>query len=720
MIFALAEKPDVATKIVAAFGCLNINGRKIDLTELDRFEKEIKAFRSKKGFYEAEIFGEKVIVSWSYGHLVRLKEAVDYNPEYKNWDKIPLPFIPEHYEYTVIEGTEQRLNYVSKMLKNASKIYCCLDDDREGLNIYSSIAATCGISDKPYLRVLLKSQIKEGIIDAFKNAESSDLYRNTEKAGKCRSVGDYLYGLNLTTAATLTYAQPKTLLSVGRVQTCVLAMIVQRDKEIENFIQEPFWNLDANFTTENDEKYKGRYTETNLKTVVEANKLMSKIKDKPFLITEINEVQKTNGVPLLYNLASLQEAANRSFGFSLQKTLDIAQKLYEKGLTTYPRTDSPYLTEDMPDEVVSLLTQLEKIPRFKPLIEGRTKEFNKKFFNNEKTQSHYAIIPTRQMANLNDLTKDEQKLYIIIAFSLIRMIYPPMKIKKTVVTTTYESYAFLSKGIQVLDPGWTIVGNIKNKEVILPPLKKGDQVNPEFSILEGKTTPPNLYTEATLSTAMSTCGKKVTNKVYREILLDERVKGIGRPSSRGAVIETLKKRNYIVSSGKTIKSTALGRKLIQILPVEEVKSPEMTAVWENRLTNIENGIESGEKFIEDIEEATAQYCQRILSEKGKYQLENNSSAKKTFDLKCPKCGGRLIFMEWGVGCANYNSEPKCTFKIFRKQRAKKLSDKNLSDLLLKGKTNTLTFKSVKKGISYTAYLTLKDTGECDLMFPLKK
>lgn len=698
MITIYAEKPDVGNKIAAALDEITLNdGTKVTYKNLKKFEKKVKAQQFKDGFLKISFMGEECYVTWGYGHLCELKQAVDYDASYKNWKNIPLPFIPETYETKVKDGVKKQFLLVKDLMKRSSLVINATDYDREGELIFHYLykEAKCRT---PFKRACFSSQTETAFKDSFAHLKDPDEVENMTNAGIGRSIADAIVGWNITTKLTL-QTQSKTPLSVGRVQTPTLNFLVKREKEILAFKPEPYYTISAEFETEKKEKYKGEHKTKKFKDKTEAEKILKEITGHPGIVKDIKKELQKKEAPNLYSLSTLQMAASKRYGFSLKKTLEIAQELYEGGFTTYPRTDSQFLTEDMEPTVNKVLDMLEKIPEYSGLITGKTRSFKKKkYFDDTKVGSHFAIIPTTSIPS--SLTADQQKIYDLIARSVIMMLYSEAEYEKTTVITDVVGNDFISSGNVILTLGWLEVDNVM-KETKLPKLTLEEVVSGTYKMESKMTQPPKRYTDSTLLSAMVSAGKELDDEELKNLMMHG-VHGIGTEATRAAIVETLIKRGYAERDKKTIYATAKGIALIDILPIEAIKSAELTAVWENRLNKIAEGKEDLKTFVKDIEQLTRDWVDE-LNEKIKSGSIIESSNRI---CQCPKCKkGYIIKTRFGYGCSEYKNG--CKFTVSGEISGKKITEANIKDIASKGKTGVLTFKK-KVGGTYKGKLVIND------------
>ena len=694
MIAILAEKPDVAKKIAAALGGIRDGNDVIPFEKLNSNGKRISALMNRDGYLETEFGGVPCRVTWALGHLCQLKDAKDYDPTNESWSNMPKPFLPDPYGIKP-EGKDApaRLRAIREIFEKADRVICATDDDREGELIFAYIYEYTGCR-KPVQRACFSSMTKEGFLDAFSHLIDGKDRKPVEAAGRMRAIADWVTGINLTVCMSV-QNRKEGVAHVGRVQTPTLKIVVDREKEIRSFQPEPFWNIKAEFTTAKGETYPAEHEPERFTTEQEADAELARLlKEKNKAAVESVESKcSKRGAPQLYSLSALQMDANARYGMTLKQTLSTAESLYTKGYTTYPRTTSRYLTEDMLPAVRKALGSLCRMDEYRELIEnGRMPAKSKYWFDNAKVDSHFAIIPTGQIPK--SLNPQEQKIFDLIARSLIRMMYGPAELKETSVTTVCAGSRFRSKGIEIVSPGWLTVGGTQ-KETFLPSLSAGEAVTGAFTLERSETKPPARYTDKTLLSAMITAGKLVGDEELKKILDDPKVNGIGTSATRDSIIESLIKNGYMTRSGKTFEATDKGIALIDCLPVEAVKSPEMTAVWEKRLAMIADGTEKPEVFQKDIEQAVTDWCAAIMQKpKGFLKVP---APKMPEGLACPVCGKALESLPWGVRCG-------CGFSVGT-VCGKKLTPEEVSDLVSKHRTKLIRGFKSKAGKKFDAWLT---------------
>ena len=610
MIVCIAEKPSVARDIARILG----------------------ATVSHDGYME----GNGYQVTWTYGHLCTLKEPHDYSPWWRSWELDTLPMIPERFGIKLIknDGYEKQFRTIQRLMQAAERIVNCGDAGQEGELIQRWVMQKAQ-PHCPVQRLWISSMTDEAIREGFANLKPQDDYQSLYEAGLCRAIGDWLLGMNATRLYTLKYrSAQRQVLSIGRVQTPTLAMIVNRQLEINNFKPEQYWVLstiyrDTLFTlkqTEKDEEDSDRNTRGRITSEEEGRKAFEMIKDRDFEVTSVSRKNGTEAPPKLFDLTSLQVECNKKHSFSAEETLRYIQSLYEKKFTTYPRVDTTYLPDDVYPKCPQILQGLTPYaPVIQPLMGTRLKK-SKKVFDSSKVTDHHAIIPTGVNPAGGDLTLNEKKVYDLIARRFIAAFYPDCKFATTTVTGKVETgkpapgdtlhkgkIEFKTSGKQIMEPGWRQVfawgraakaatdddDKTRDEEKTLPDFVKGEHGPHSPTLTEKWTQPPKPYTEATLLRAMETAGKTVTDDELREALKEN---GIGRPSTRAAIIETLFKRNYIRKERKSLLATDTGIHLITLIKDDLLKSAELTGQWEKKLRDIESHHYDARQFITELKQ----------------------------------------------------------------------------------------------------------------------
>ena len=675
MKLCIAEKPSVARDIAKVLG----------------------ATMPKSGYME----GNGYCVTWTFGHLCTLKEPHDYAAHYKSWDLIFLPIIPKNFGIKLIDnnGVEKQFQTIEKLVQECDEVINCGDAGQEGELIQRWVLqkAKC---DKPMKRLWISSLTEDSIKEGFENLKPADDYKNLYLAGNARAIGDWLLGINATRLFTKRFGGNKGVLSIGRVQTPTLAMLVQRQKEIDAFTQEEYWELKTKYR---DVLFSASID--RLKTLEKAEKGLEYLKQNQFEIVsfEIKEGKEKN--PRLFDLTGLQVEANKKYGFSAEKTLSYIQSLYEKKYTTYPRVDTTYLSENLYPKIAGILRSMTIYAEFTAPLLSNPIPKTKAVFDDTKVTDHHAIIPT-EIPPSSNLSREEKLVYDLVARRFIVVFYPECKISNTLVEGQVGTIPFKASGKQILEPGWRAVYAKDKKEEKEEKDKDEEQSIPEFTVGEkgeheplihqGKTSPPKPYTEATLLRAMETAGKQVEDEELREMLKNN---GIGRPSTRANIIETLFKRKYIEKKRKNLIATPTGIELIDTIEDELLKSPELTGEWESKLRKIEKGEYEANQFKEELIEMVSELTQKVINGKAKViiQEEKKDTPKEKKprvkteivweETRCPKCKiNHLMKGKTAVGCSDYKG---CGFKVPFEILGKKLSEKQLQDLILKSKTSKM-------------------------------
>ena len=693
MIVCIAEKPSVAKDIARIIG----------------------ANSARDGYME----GNGYQVTWTFGHLCELKEPDDYTPMWKRWSLSALPMIPQRFGIKLIndEGIKKQFSTIERLMQAADSIINCGDAGQEGELIQRWVMqkaqAKC-----PVKRLWISSMTDEAIKQGFAELKDQQEYQSLYLAGLSRAIGDWLLGMNATRLYTLKYGQNKQVLSIGRVQTPTLALIVNRQKEIDNFEPEPYWVLATIYRNTQFTATSGKFTSKE-----EGEKAFSTIAGKPFTVTDVSKKKGTEAPQHLYDLTSLQVDCNKKFAYSADITLKLIQSLYEKKFTTYPRVDTQYLTDDIYPKVPQILNGVSQAKimsqqKYLPLVQqlaasGKKLPKSKKVFDNSKVTDHHAIIPTGVPPT--GLTDMEANVYDLIAKRFISVFYPDCKFSTTTVIGEVvnedgdkpEKIEFKVSGKEILEPGWREVyakdvkandeedsqdgnsggdaGNGANKkenveERTLPSFVKGESGDHTPTLTEKWTTPPKYYTEATLLRAMETAGKFVEDEELRAALKEN---GIGRPSSRAGIIETLFKRHYIRRQRKNLMATPTGIELIDTIHEDLLKSCELTGIWEKKLRDIEHKTYDPGQFINELKEQINQIVNDVLADNSsritttteedliKKEPKKKKTAPKPKKLPaddsiigkvCPVCGqGTIIKGKTAYGCSNWKGG--CKFRL---------------------------------------------------------
>lgn len=600
MIVCIAEKPSVARDIANILG----------------------ATQMRQGFIE----GNGYQVTWTFGHLCELKAPGEYTERWKHWDMWDLPMIPPRFGIKLKEdkGVQTQFAVIEKLMKDADEIINCGDAGQEGELIQRWVMQKAG-AKCPVKRLWISSLTEEAIREGFNNLKDQNEYQSLYEAGLSRAIGDWTLGMNATRLYTMKYGQNRQVLSIGRVQTPTLALIVRRQQEIENFVPEQYWILSTIYRDTTFQATKGKFT-----TKEEGEQYLGKIIGKPFTITNIEAKKGREAPPRLYDLTSLQVDCNKKFGFSAEQTLQTIQSLYEKKLTTYPRVDTTFLSDDIYPKCPNILMGIRGYEQYTQPLRGKKLPKSKKVFDSSKVTDHHAIIPTGQPAqNISDF---ERKVYDLVTRAFIAVFYPDCLFLTTTVLGQVEDVEFKVTGKQITDPGWKAVypqqptnntqggdnkpegktdDNAAEVNGNLPAFTVGESGPHQPSLMEKWTTPPKPYTEATLLRAMETAGKLVDDEELRDALKEN---GIGRPSTRAAIIETLFKRNYIRKERKSLIATPTGVQLIGIIHEELLKSAELTGLWEKKLRQIERHDYSAAQFIDELKQMVVELIQTVRAD----------------------------------------------------------------------------------------------------------
>ena len=641
MILCIAEKPSVGRDIARVLG----------------------ANTQRDGFME----GNGYCVSWTFGHLCALLDPHEYNDQWKGWNMSSLPMVPARFGIKVSDDTGilKQFNTIKDLISKAEMVINCGDAGQEGELIQRWVYQKAGCK-VPVKRLWISSLTEDAIREGFANLKDQSHYQHLYEAGMMRAIGDWLLGMNATRAYTLRYAKgvgkDRQVLSIGRVQTPTLALIVKRQHEIENFVPRTYWELktiyrdttfSAQLPVEEDE-----YAITSLE---QGQKLVDSIKDLPLEITSVEKKKGMEYAPRLFDLTSLQVECNKRYGLSADDTLKIIQSLYEKHVTTYPRVDTTFLSDDIYPKVPATLQGIQEFfPQVAPLLPLKADggkgpgslPKSKKVFDNSKVTDHHAIIPTGQKPN--NLTDLERKVYDMVALRFIAAFYPPCQVANTTVLAQAGEVPFKVTGREIIEQGWREVfakdtpaepsdTSEPSEQKALPSFKKGESGPHEPQLQEKTTTPPKYYTEATLLRAMETAGKTVDNEELRDAMKEN---GIGRPSTRAAIIEKLFQRKYIVREKKNIKATEVGINLIHTIISPLLKSAELTGLWEKKLREIERGDFQVQQFLDELKQMTAEVVREVKSDKS--------------GMRCPICGkGMIIRGRTRYGCSRWREG--CTY-----------------------------------------------------------
>ena len=631
------------------------------------------AKQRKNGYFE----GNGYQVTWTFGHLCALLDPQEYTDQWKAWSLSSLPMIPPRFSIKVSgdEGVHKQFNVIKSLIAQADEVINCGDAGQEGELIQRWVYQQAGCKC-PVKRLWVNSLTEEAIREGFRQLKDQSEYQHLYEAGMMRAIGDWLLGMNATRAYTIRYARgsgkDRQVLSVGRVQTPTLALVVKRQAEIDHFVPRTYWELKTNYRdTLFNAQLPAEEDEYAITSEEQGQALVDAIKDQPFLITSVEKKKGTEFAPKLYDLTSLQVDCNKKYSFSAEQTLQLIQSLYEKRLTTYPRVDTTYLSDDIYPKVPGTLAGIKDyFPQVAPLLvlkaDGKkgagSLPKSKKVFDNKKVTDHHAIIPTGQRPDA--MTADEKKVYDLVATHFIAAFYPECEVSNTTVLAKAGEVDFKVTGREVLKPGWRAVfekgqgDNVQStKETSddaensdnpeenksLPAFVKGESGPHEPLLKEKTTTPPKYYTEATLLRAMETAGKTVENDELREAMKEN---GIGRPSTRAAIIEKLYQRKYIQKQGKSLRATQVGIDLIHTIISPLLKSAELTGLWEKKLREIERGEYQAQDFLKELKEMTSGVVKDVKTNKA--------------GMLCPVCRqGLIIRGNTRYGCSRWREG--CTY-----------------------------------------------------------
>lgn len=655
---------------------------KLCITEKPSVAKDIAAILGADSRRDGYFEGSGYRVTWTYGHLCCLLEPHDYTPAWKRWSLAALPMIPEKFDVKIIDdnGIRRQFSVIEHLISEADEIINCGDAGQEGELIQRWVMKKAG-TRCPVRRLWISSLTDESIREGFTKLAPQADFDRLFYAGLSRAIGDWILGMNATRLYTLKYSTPGNVLSIGRVQTPTLALIVKRHHEIANFVPKDTWELRT--------KYREvifTYTGDRFETEGEGSKAVDSLKDLPFTVVSVTNKKGKEAPPRLFDLTSLQVECNKRFGWSADQTLKLIQSLYEKKLTTYPRVDTTYLSEDIYPKIgptLKMMTPYAEITA--PILAGKIPH-SKKVFDNSKVTDHHAIIPTGQSPV--GIIGDERKLYHLIAMRFIAAFYPDCEFMATTVTGRVGDFEFRANGKVITSPGWRALfasdqtdDNADDANRILPPFTEGESGPHEPSTVKKTSQPPKYYTEGTLLRAMETAGKTVEDEELRDALKEN---GIGRPSTRAAIIETLFKRHYIYRERKNIMATQAGIDLIATINEELLKSAKLTGLWENKLRRIERGDYSPAGFIREISELINQIVYNVLSDNSNRRILTQTDEKPAQGRKstsgtteeaapkparkrkpavstleqipCPLCGrGHLVKGRTAYGCSLYAS-----------------------------------------------------------------
>ena len=695
----IAEKPSVARDIAKVLNC------------------------KKKG--DGYIEGEKYVITWAIGHLITLCEPEDYDRELKKWSYEKLPILPSEIKIKPYARTKKQLTIIKSLAKrqDVNAFICATDSGREGELIFRYIYEYVKVK-KPFKRLWISSMTDEAIKEGFRLLKDGKEYDNLYYSAKCRSESDWLVGINATRAYT---TKNNVLLSIGRVQTPTLALIVERYKEIELFVPQDYYEVEAKYTDFKGTWFLDKISETKLFDIKKANEIKNKVINEDGVVTKITKKQKKELPPLLYDLTELQRDGNKYYGYTAQTVLSVAQSLYEKRkLITYPRTDSRYLSDDLKQQVIKTMDKINVEPysyAIKPLLEKGSLKFNKRIIDNSKITDHHAIIPTNVVPKTDALSPEEKNIYNLIVKRFISVFYDDFLFETTEAIVEIVQETFVSKGKIIKQKGWKVLylDNTEDKDEILPVLKKGDIIKVvDANVLNKQTTPPKPYTEATLLSAMENAGRFVEDEELKEQLKQS---GFGTPATRAGIIERLIQVEYIYRKGKSLYPTNKGIQLIEIVP-SELKSPETTGKWEKGLNKISQGdleyvkfMESIKRFVIYLVNSGGQTNTNIVFEKPEKKKTKSKKQDSSSLGTCPLCNtGSILANSKAYYCSEWSNG--CKFTIWKnvlKQYGKDLEEDTIKKLLVDKKVSNYNIVLPQTKENKVATLILNDNGEIKLL-----
>ena len=652
---------------------------KVCVTEKPSVARDIARLIGASDRHEGYFEGNGYQVTWTFGHLCCLKEPNDYNDNWKHWSLAALPMIPQRFGIKLIEddGIKKQFKVIETLIAGADEVINCGDAGQEGELIQRWVyqKARC---DKPVKRLWISSLTDESIREGFQQLKDASDFDNLYFAGLSRAIGDWILGMNATRLYTLKYrgSYSRNVLSIGRVQTPTLALIVSRQREIEIFVPEDYWEIKTKYRDTIFNSTKGKF-----KTEASASEIVESIKDFPLTVTSVSKKKGKEAPPRLFDLTSLQVECNKKFSYSADETLRLIQSLYEKKVTTYPRVDTTYLSDDIYPKIPGILQAMKPYSTLtQPLLAAAKLPKSKKVFDNSKVTDHHAIIPTNVDPASVFLTREEKFVYDLVAKRFIAAFYPDCEFSTTTVMARVNEYDFKATGKEIIKDGWRaifakdkVADDEKDKEenAIMPTFVEGESGPHEPSLLKKTTQPPKYYTEGTLLRAMETAGKLVDDDELRDAMKEN---GIGRPSTRAAIIETLHKRHYIAKQRKSLVATPAGIQLIDTIKEELLKSAKLTGLWENKLRKIERGEFSAQQFINELKELVNEVVLNVLRDNSStmIQVQADEPAKKQKstaekkprkprlksieEIACPKCGkGHIIKGRTAYGCSEFRN-----------------------------------------------------------------
>lgn len=657
---------------------------KVCVTEKPSVARDIARLLGATDRHDGYFEGNGYQVTWTFGHLCCLKEPQDYTDLWKRWSLAALPMIPQRFGIKLIEddGYKKQFKVIESLIAGADEVINCGDAGQEGELIQRWVYQKA-LCNKPVKRLWISSLTDESIREGFQQLQDSSNFDNLYFAGLSRAIGDWILGMNATRLYTLKYRDwgSSNVLSIGRVQTPTLALIVSRHREIENFVPEDYWEIKTKYRDTIFNSTRGKF-----KTEGAASEIVEDIKEFPLTVTSVSKKKGKEAPPRLFDLTSLQVECNKKFGYSADETLRHIQSLYEKKVTTYPRVDTTFLSDDIYPKIPGIMQAMKPYAGLtQPVLAGKLPK-TKKVFDNSKVTDHHAIIPTNVDPASVFLTREEKLVYDLVAKRFIAAFYPDCEFSTTTVMAKVNDYEFKATGKEILKDGWRVIYNKDKSQVtddkenddddngIMPTFIEGESGPHEPSLLKKTTQPPKNYTEGTLLRAMETAGKFVDDDELRDAMKEN---GIGRPSTRASIIETLHKRHYIAKQRKSLVATPAGIQLIDTIKEELLKSAKLTGLWENKLRKIERGEFSAQQFIDELKVLVNGIVLNVLKDnsstiitvpdfnsKNKEKSSNTNKEKKTRkprlksieEITCPVCGkGHIIKGRTAYGCSDFNN-----------------------------------------------------------------
>lgn len=657
---------------------------KVCVTEKPSVARDIARLLGATDKHDGYFEGNGYQVTWTFGHLCCLKEPQDYTDLWKRWSLAALPMIPQRFGIKLIEddGYKKQFKVIESLIAGADEVINCGDAGQEGELIQRWVYQKA-LCNKPVKRLWISSLTDESIREGFQQLQDSSNFDNLYFAGLSRAIGDWILGMNATRLYTLKYRDwgSSNVLSIGRVQTPTLALIVSRQREIENFVPEDYWEIKTEYRDTIFNSTRGKF-----KTEGAASEIVENIKEFPLTVTSVLKKKGKEAPPRLFDLTSLQVECNKKYSYSADETLRLIQSLYEKKVTTYPRVDTTYLSDDIYPKIPGIMQAMKPYAGLtQPVLAGKLPK-TKKVFDNSKVTDHHAIIPTNVDPTSVFLTREEKLVYDLVAKRFIAAFYPDCEFSTTTVMAKVNDYEFKATGKEILKDGWRVIYNKDKSQVaddkenddddngIMPTFVEGESGPHEPSLLKKTTQPPKNYTEGTLLRAMETAGKFVDDDELRDAMKEN---GIGRPSTRASIIETLHKRHYIAKQRKSLVATPAGIQLIDTIKEELLKSAKLTGLWENKLRKIERGEFSAQQFIDELKVLVNGIVLNVLKDnssttiavpdidsKKKEKSSNTNKEKKTRkprlksieEISCPVCGkGHIIKGRTAYGCSDFNN-----------------------------------------------------------------